>query len=171
MKKSKIRKAYDYACEMHKGQKRKYSGNEYIIHPVRVAKIVNLISDSDADMICAALLHDVIEDSEATYKDVAMRFGKVVADMVLELSNNDDKGKNRATRKKMACDRMLKASVKSKTIKLADIIDNLKSIRKYDVKFRDVFFAEKKLMIELLHEGDKILYKKAVKIIEEYYKD
>ena len=65
---NKVRSAYEYAKEMHNGQKRE-SGEPYITHPLAVATIlIDLGMDTDA--ICAALLHDVVEDTEATYDDV-----------------------------------------------------------------------------------------------------
>ncbi len=77
---TKIRAAYEFANEMHKDQKRE-SGEPYITHPLSVAAIlVNL--GMDTDTICAALLHDVVEDTEATFDDVKKRFGEDVANLV-----------------------------------------------------------------------------------------
>jgi len=61
--------AYRYAEEAHKGQVRKYTGEPYINHPVAVARIVAGVTD-DCEMICAALLHDVIEDCGKTWQDL-----------------------------------------------------------------------------------------------------
>ncbi len=77
---TKIRAAYEFANEMHKDQKRE-SGEPYITHPLSVADIlVNL--GMDTDTVCAALLHDVVEDTEATFDDVKKRFGEDVANLV-----------------------------------------------------------------------------------------
>lgn len=77
---SKIQAAYEFANEMHKEQKRE-SGEPYITHPLSVADIlVNL--GMDTDTICAALLHDVVEDTEATLDDLKKRFGEDVANLV-----------------------------------------------------------------------------------------
>lgn len=77
---SKIKAAYEFANEMHKEQKRE-SGEPYITHPLSVADIlVNL--GMDTDTICAALLHDVVEDTEATLDDLKKRFGEDVANLV-----------------------------------------------------------------------------------------
>jgi len=77
-----IRKAFDVALDAHKDQRRK-SGEAYIFHPIAVAKIVAQEIGLDATSIAAALLHDVVEDSEDyTYTDIERLFGKTVAKIV-----------------------------------------------------------------------------------------
>ena len=75
-----IEKAYNYAEKYHKGQLRK-SGEPYIIHPLSVAYIVADLG-LDTETICAALLHDVVEDTEATYEDIANNFNVEIAQIV-----------------------------------------------------------------------------------------
>ena len=75
-----ILKAYRYAEEHHKGQKR-VSGEDYIVHPLAVAYILADLQLDDAT-ICAALLHDVVEDTPATNEDIIKIFSKEIADMV-----------------------------------------------------------------------------------------
>ena len=75
-----IKKAYDYAYENHKEQKR-ISGEPYIIHPLEVAYILAEL-ELDDSTICAALLHDVVEDTDYTLDDIKERFGVVVANLV-----------------------------------------------------------------------------------------
>ena len=75
-----IMKAYNYAFEAHKEQKRK-SGEPYIIHPVDVAYIVASL-ELDDYAICAALLHDVVEDTEVTLDDIKNEFGPEIATLV-----------------------------------------------------------------------------------------
>lgn len=75
-----IRRAYDFAKEKHGNQLRK-SGEPYIIHPVQVAYILAGLELDDAT-ICAALLHDVAEDTEVTIKDIAKEFSSEIAEMV-----------------------------------------------------------------------------------------
>ena len=76
----KIIKAYNYAKDKHGDQKRK-SGEPYIIHPLQVAYILAGL-ELDTDTICAALLHDVVEDTETTNEDIIKEFGESVAEMV-----------------------------------------------------------------------------------------
>ncbi len=75
-----IMKAYNYAKEHHGDQKRR-SGEPYIIHPINVAYILAEVGLDEAT-ICAALLHDVVEDTEITDKDLRRDFGEEIADMV-----------------------------------------------------------------------------------------
>lgn len=78
---SKIEKAAWYANEKHITQKRK-SGEPYIIHPIAVAEILVQNFNMDADTVCAGLLHDVIEDTDATEDEVTELFGKNVCELV-----------------------------------------------------------------------------------------
>ena len=75
-----IMKAYNYAVEHHGDQKRR-SGEPYIIHPINVAYILAGVGLDEAT-ICAALLHDVVEDTDVTDNDLRKEFGEEIADMV-----------------------------------------------------------------------------------------
>ncbi len=76
-----IRAAYEYAEKAHRGQKRK-SGEPYIIHPLAVAQIVAEELKLDSESIEAALLHDVIEDTQATHAEISKIFSPTIADLV-----------------------------------------------------------------------------------------
>ena len=75
-----VEKAYNYAAEKHKDQFRK-SGEPYFTHPIHVAHIIADL-ELDPQSICAALLHDVVEDTDATYDDIAKEFGETIAMLV-----------------------------------------------------------------------------------------
>ncbi len=75
-----VKKAYDYAFTKHKGQKR-LTGEDYINHPFEVALILANIK-ADKETICAGLLHDVLEDTDATIEEVEELFGKEIANLV-----------------------------------------------------------------------------------------
>ena len=77
----KVAEAYEFAAEFHRDQRRR-SGEPYINHPVEVALILASDLQMDEDVICAALLHDTVEDTPATLDDVAGRFGDEVAELV-----------------------------------------------------------------------------------------
>ena len=77
---TKIPSAYEFAADKHKDQKRE-SGEPYITHPIAVAQILIELG-MDTDTICAALLHDVVEDTEASLEDLKKRFGADVANLV-----------------------------------------------------------------------------------------
>ena len=76
-----IERAYRFAREAHKGVRRR-SGEPYILHPISVAKIVISEMGLGSTSICAALLHDVVEDTEYTKEDIEAGFGKKIADIV-----------------------------------------------------------------------------------------
>ncbi|HMI07355.1 MAG TPA: HD domain-containing protein, partial [Flavobacterium sp.] len=76
-----IRKAFDVAVEAHQDQRRK-SGEAYIFHPIAVAKIVASEIGLGATGIAAALMHDVVEDTDVTVEDIEMMFNKTVAQLV-----------------------------------------------------------------------------------------
>ena len=76
-----IEKAYKFACEAHKGIRRR-SGEPYILHPIAVATIVSQEIGLGSTSICAALLHDVVEDTDYTVEDLEVQFGKKIAQIV-----------------------------------------------------------------------------------------
>ena len=75
-----IKRAYEFAKDKHKDQLRR-SGEPYIIHPIQVAYILSTLG-LDHSTICAALLHDVIEDTDVTLEDIAKEFSPEIAEMV-----------------------------------------------------------------------------------------
>lgn len=76
----KLRRAFEYAKNYHKDQKRA-SGEPYIIHPLNIAYILANMR-ADMDTICAAILHDVVEDTESTLEDIEKKFNKTIRDLV-----------------------------------------------------------------------------------------
>ncbi len=80
-----IERAYRFAKEAHKGIRRR-SGEPYILHPIAVAKIASQEIGLGSTSICAALLHDVVEDTEYTIEDIEQHFGKKIAQLVAGLT-------------------------------------------------------------------------------------
>ena len=80
-----IERAYRFAKEAHKGIRRR-SGEPYILHPIAVAKIANQEIGLGSTSICAALLHDVVEDTEYTVEDIQQNFGPKIAQLVAGLT-------------------------------------------------------------------------------------
>ena len=76
-----VQKAFDFANEAHKGVRRR-SGEPYILHPIAVAKIVVSNIGLGYKSIAAALLHDVVEDTEYTVEDISNLFGEKIASLV-----------------------------------------------------------------------------------------
>lgn len=113
-------RAKEFATRYHASidQRRKYTNEPYISHPAAVVELVRSVPHTEA-MLCAAWLHDVVEDTPCT---------------------------------------LGKASPAAKTIKLADLIDNTRSIVERDPKFAQIYLAEKALLLEVLREGDATLW-------------
>ena len=133
---TKLIAAYEYAAKCHEGQVRS-SGEPYIIHPVAVAYIL-LELGMDTDTLCAALLHDVVEDTEATKEDVQKRFGHDVAmlvDGVTKLAKIPT-----FTKEQQQAENVMKIllamsqDIRVMIIKLADRLHNMRTLQ-----FRPVF--------------------------------
>ena len=80
-----IERAYKFAKEAHKGVRRR-SGEPYILHPIAVAKIASQEIGLGSTSICAAFLHDVVEDTDYTVEDIEQHFGKKIAQIVAGLT-------------------------------------------------------------------------------------
>lgn len=103
-------RALDYAKHHHRGQTRKYTGRPYWLHCAVVAEIVKEVVD-DEEVIAAAYLHDVVEDTTRTVLDVQREFGDRVAQLVSEVTDvSMPHHGNRATRKQLDLDHLAKAS-------------------------------------------------------------
>lgn len=121
-------RAVAYATELHQGQTRKgRSELPYIEHPIEVAEILWQVGGvRDLAVITAAILHDSIEDTEATPSDLDRRFGPEVRELVAELS--DDKSLEKSERKRLQVENASHKSDRAKLIKLADKIANVSDI-------------------------------------------
>ena len=125
-----IRRAYAYAEEKHFGQKR-ISGDDYILHPLNVAMILTDIS-ADAKCLAAALLHDTIEDSDATKEEIEELFGSEVALLVdgvtkiNKINFTSDSEASAAYQRKILVG--LSEDVRVIIIKLADRLHNMRTI-------------------------------------------
>lgn len=152
-------RAREFATKAHLGQVRKYTNEPYIIHPESVVKLVKSVAHSEA-MVCAAWLHDVVEDCGIPLDHVERTFGHEVACLVEALTDTSRKSDgNRAARKAIDRAHIAAASPAAKTIKLADLIDNSRSILVRDPEFAKVYLVEKRLLLdEALKEGDPELW-------------
>ena len=161
-----VERARVFAIDAHTriDHRRKYSQQPYTDHLASVARIVSSVSD-DEEMIAAAWLHDVVEDTPATLYDVETAFGKEVALLVENLTDvSKPSDGNRAARKAMDRQHTAMGSSRAKTVKLADLIDNLQDICKHDMRFAETFLVEMGATLEVLDTGDQQLYQSAWKV-------
>ena len=150
----KINKAYLYALKYHKGQKRE-SGEDYIIHPLYVAYFLSTMH-ADSDTICAALLHDVIEDTKATYSDVKKEFGDEIAflvDGVTKLThlnfNNKDEFLATNIRRIIVS---IREDARIVIIKLVDRLHNMKTIEyKKDERRKEIALQTLEIYVPLAY--------------------
>lgn len=160
-------RAQAFATRAHEkvDQRRKYTGEPYITHPAAVVELVRGVPHTEA-MICAAWLHDTVEDTPTTLRDIERAFGPEVGALVEQLtdvSRLEDGA--RFVRKAIDRRHTAAASPTAKTIKLADLIDNARSILAMDPKFAAVYLAEMALLLEVLREGDATLWARAAAFV------
>lgn len=157
------KRALDFATAAHAGidQRRKYTGDPYIVHPIAVAGIVRGVPHTPA-MIAAAYLHDVVEDTPVTIEQIRDRFGDEVAELVGWLTDiSKPADGNRATRKALDRGHIAAAPADAQTIKLADLIDNTATISALDPDFWRVYRREKIALLDVMLRGDQTLMAKA----------
>lgn len=147
------------------GQVRKGTGAPYIEHPEAVAGIVRSVPHTD-EMLAAAWLHDVVEDTGVELATIVREFGPVVGRLVEELTDvSSFEDGNRAARKAIDLAHTALASPAGKTIKLADIIHNCQAIHLTEPGFAPVWLAEKALLLEVLQDGDPVLLARAREVL------
>lgn len=118
-----VYRAYEVAYEAHTGQTRD-EGTPYIVHPIRVAvSLVDELKLSSPTLVCSALLHDVIEDSDVTREDIARIFGEKIAEVVWLLTKLEDVSLTQYLASIEAA-----AHTGAPIVKLCDRLDNLRSI-------------------------------------------
>lgn len=120
-----------FAAERHEGQFRKGDHLPYIVHPLRVARL--LWSEGDvrsANILAAAILHDTIEDTETSEAELVERFGSRVAATVMEVS--DDQSLPASEKKRLQVEHARTMSHDAQLVKMADRIDNLRDMGSVD---------------------------------------
>jgi len=129
-----ILKAANYAAGKHYSQRRKgYKEIPYINHPIRVAYILTENGITDPDILVAALLHDILEDTDGTEKEIEDLFGSRVLKIVLEMT--DDMSESSSIRKARQVREAPGLSDEAKQIKIADKICNIYDIINYPIKW------------------------------------
>lgn len=178
-----LAKALLFAELAHKGQFRKYpvpvqfvgpdgktdwraEKPAYIEHCIEVQMLVRAVGGDEAQQ-CAALLHDTLEDTEATEGQLRAEFGDDVTEMVLALTDVSTAADgNRKARKAKDLAHLAVASGRAHTIKLADVVSNTRSIIDADKAFSKAYLPEMREMLRVLVTGDERLYQLAHEFLE-----
>ncbi len=168
-----------YADQAHGEQVRKYTGERYIVHPVRVMESARLYTN-ELSVHAAALLHDVLEDTTVTAEEMETSLLEVMSTkdaartikLVIELTDIFVKESypslNRRTRKEMEADRLAKISADAQTIKYADIMDNVNDLVSQDTDFAKVYIRESKKMLKAMESGNRTLRERVIKLVDAY---
>lgn len=156
---------------VHHGQTRKYTGEAYINHPRRVADYVRSVTVAQPT-IAAAWLHDVVEDCGVAQEEIFELFGPTVAQLVYYLTDKSTPADGiRAARRAVDRLHIAEAPGAAHTIKLADVIDNLRNIEEAPTDYALMYLDEKALLLEVLSRGDDRLMKVArLKLVDGYTK-
>ena len=120
--------ALAFAAHKHRDQRRKdVDASPYINHPIALARVLAVEGGvQDTDVLCAALLHDTIEDTETTLEELQARFGERIAGIVLEVT--DDTTLERERRKELQIEHAASLSHEARLVKLADKICNVRDV-------------------------------------------
>ena len=123
-----ILRASAFAAHKHRNQRRKdVDASPYINHPLTLATVLaNEGGVADAVTLCAALLHDTVEDTDTTANELQREFGAEICGVVLEVT--DDRSSPKAERKRLQIEHAAAISGRAKLVKLADKISNLRDV-------------------------------------------
>lgn len=138
-----VEKAAMFAVNAHRGMTRKVNHEPFILHPMEVAANVASMSN-DQEVIAAALLHDVVEDTSCTLEDILQNFGPRVTELVG--AETEDKRPEMSPeqswklRKREAIDSLDHASLDAKKLFVADKLSNLRSLHRSWIKYGDMVF-------------------------------
>jgi guanosine-3',5'-bis(diphosphate) 3'-pyrophosphohydrolase len=172
-----LQKVTEFARKAHGDQRRKFVDEPYINHPVRVMEICRPCN-SNIEVLVAALLHDVLEDTPVTREEIkdflsglmdeekTIRTVKLVEELTDIYTKKEYPGWNRRKRLDEEAARLSKTSSESQTIKYADIIDNSMDIHGSNDEFAIKFLQECKSLLKVLTAGDDRLRQKAVDTVQ-----
>jgi len=163
-------KALAFAADKHRDQRRKnVKASPYINHPISLADILcNEAHITDVNVICEALLHDTVEDTETTAEELAIEFGQQISDIVMDVT--DDKTiEDKQRRKQLQIEHAAHISDPAKLVKLADKISNLRDVANdppsdWNLARRREYFDWAKRVIDQLrgvHPGLEVLFDQA----------
>ena len=147
---SRIDLAFKFAKAAH-GTQSRTTGGLYIEHPRHVASYVLLYKDSYKieNLLIIAILHDVLEDTDATYDQIFKLFGKEVADTVLDLTTNEDE-KDLMGKKEYLADKMTNMTSYALVVKLCDRLHNVSDLHKMKDSFRERYTIETHYILDYI---------------------
>ena len=173
----KLNMIRDFADAAHGIQLRKYTPERYIVHPVRVMETCRDFGQR-FEVLAAALLHDVIEDTPVTSAQL-MEFlltvtnpasAQAIVQMVIDLSDVFIKSAyptlNRRARKNRELERFVKASADAHTVKYADIWDNSIEMAVHDPQFAPRYLSESLAILRKADRGNSALREKAIEAVQ-----
>ena len=150
-----LTRALAFAAHKHKNQRRKdVEASPYINHPIALANLlVNEGGLTDTEILCAALLHDTVEDTKTTAEELTEQFGASISDLVIEVT--DDKNLSKAERKELGIKHANQLSIKAWAVKLADKTCNLRDVaenppRDWPLKRRLEYFDWSRAVVDAL---------------------
>lgn len=164
-----IKHAKSIAMLYHANQRRKYTGELYYKHLQNVAEKVIEWGFDDVHMICAAYLHDIVEDQKFCLETIKSAWGFETAQYVWYLTNYPLVAGNRAKRHAMDVERLSQAPWQAKVIKCADLIDNTSTIVKHDPNFAKIYLDEKKDVLNQIDIDSEVPTKAINETYEVYY--
>ena len=157
--KDKNRKAMKTAEQKHKGQVRKFGGGEpYVNHPKRVADIVRKYKDSKEinRLVQAAYLHDTLEDTNMTTKEMKKKFGSLVVSLVKELTSDKEAMEKAGGKAEYLKGKTQNMSSWALVIKLADRMDNVRDFDKAPKAFVEKYTKETNKILDNLEQNRKL---------------
>lgn len=174
---NRIEKAVAFATKAHAGQYRKGTDRPYILHPIETMAIITRLVRYDEDLIAAAVLHDVVEDTSVTLNRLEKEFGPRVSGLVASVT--EDKMRKmppEATwraRKWQTIFNLRKADRETKALVLADNLSNLRELKRNHEKYGDMIWEhfnqkDKKMQEWYFKEIEKIVSKE---FEYEYYEE
>lgn len=126
-KHARLMSAVTFAARKHRDQRRKNKTEEpYINHSIRVTNMLATVVGAEEDVLIAAILHDTVEDTDCSIKEISELFGPRVADTVAQVS--DDKRLSKVERKRLQIVHAPHLSEQAKLVKLSDKLDNLSDL-------------------------------------------
>ena len=147
---SLLDRAIEFAVRSHSGTERRGKGFPYIVHPMEAMAIVATMS-SDQEILAAAALHDVVEDTEVTLDEIRSLFGERIAFLVDTESDRLGEGFDWRARKEDSLRRLKQASRDEKIVALGDKLSNMRAIARDYTSKGEVFW-------DLFHVKDKSIH-------------